>query len=198
MTDPSDLPFRSGRRVFVAWGAWLAAGAAGGGLGTVFGGTVDAVAQTAQQRDGPLNVFATTGMIGDVVREIGGDRVRTEVLMGPGVDPHLYKATRADVARMLRADIVFYNGLVLEGKMSDAFIRIARTGKPVYAVTELLPEDQLIEPKGAEGLYDPHVWMDPRAWSRAADLNRRQADPARPCGGRDLPAQPRRVAAAHG
>ena len=109
-------------------------------------------------------------MIGDVAREIGGDRVRVEVLMGTGVDPHLYKATRDDVARMLRADVVFYNGLVLEGKMSDAFIRVARTGKPVYAVTELLPEDALIEPEGAEGLYDPHVWMDPRSWGRAAEL----------------------------
>jgi manganese/zinc/iron transport system substrate-binding protein len=109
-------------------------------------------------------------MIGDVVKEIGGDRIRAETLMGAGVDPHLYKATREDVARMLRADVIFYNGLVLEGKMTDAIIRVARSGRPVYAVTELLPEDQLIEPEGADGLYDPHVWMDPRAWSRAAEL----------------------------
>lgn len=118
----------------------------------------------------PLNVLATIAMIGDVVREIGAERTRVEVLMGPGVDPHLYKATREDVAKMLRADVIFYNGLVLEGKMSDAFVRVARTGKPVYAVTELLPEEELIEPEGTDGLYDPHVWMDPRAWSRAAEL----------------------------
>ncbi|TQF80970.1 manganese transporter [Elioraea sp. Yellowstone] len=126
-------------------------------------------AALAQSRT-PLNVLATIAMIGDVVREIGGERTRVEVLMGPGVDPHLYKATREDVAKMLRADVVFYNGLVLEGKMSDAFVRVARTGKPVYAVTELLPEEELIEPEGADGLYDPHVWMDPRAWSAAAGL----------------------------
>lgn len=116
------------------------------------------------------SVLATTGMIGDVVREIGAGRIRVEVLMGPGVDPHLYKPTREDVAKMLRADVIFYNGLLLEGKMSDAFVRVARSGKPVHAVTELLPEEELIEPQGAGGHHDPHVWMDPRAWSRAAEL----------------------------
>lgn len=126
-------------------------------------------AALAQPR-APLVVLATIAMIGDVVREIGGERTRVEVLMGPGVDPHLYKATREDVAKMLRADVIFYNGLVLEGKMSDAFVRVARTGKPVYAVTELLPEEDLIEPAGTDGLYDPHVWMDPRGWSAAAEL----------------------------
>jgi manganese/zinc/iron transport system substrate-binding protein len=126
-------------------------------------------AALAQSRT-PFAVLATIAMIGDVVREIGGERTRVEVLMGPGVDPHLYKATREDVAKMLRADVVFYNGLALEGKMSDAFVRVARAGKPVYAVTELLPEEELIEPEGADGLYDPHVWMDPRAWSAAAEL----------------------------
>jgi len=116
------------------------------------------------------SVLATTAMIGDLVREIGGDRIRAEVLLGEGVDPHLYRATREDVARMLRADLIFYNGLLLEGKMTDAFVRVARAGRPVYAVTELLPEGSLIEPDGTAGHFDPHVWMDPRAWSTAAEL----------------------------
>jgi manganese/zinc/iron transport system substrate-binding protein len=124
--------------------------------------------QTA--RRAPLAVLATTAMIGDLVREIGGDRIRAETLLGEGVDPHLYRATREDVARMLRGDIVFYNGLLLEGKMTDAFIRVARAGRPVYAVTELLPENTLIEPDGAAGHFDPHVWMDPLAWASAAEL----------------------------
>jgi manganese/zinc/iron transport system substrate-binding protein len=166
MSDPSDPQAPADRRRLLARRGLLVAGAALGGSVLVGG---PAAAQNAQRR-GPLNVFATIAMVGDIVREIGGDRVRVEVLMGEGVDPHLYRATREDVARMLRSDIVFYNGLTLEGKMSDAFIRVARTGKPVYAVTELLPEDQLIEPDGADGLYDPHVWMDPRAWARAAEL----------------------------
>ena len=142
---------------------------AGAALGALLGR--GAAAQTApQQRRGPLSVLATIAMIGDVVKQIAGDRIRVETLMGAGVDPHLYKATREDVARMLRADVIFYNGLVLEGKMTDAIIRVARSGRPVYAVTELLPEDQLIEPEGADGLYDPHVWMDPRVWARAAEM----------------------------
>lgn len=155
-------------------------------------------AALAQPR-APLNVLATIAMIGDVVREIGAERVRVEVLMGPGVDPHLYKPTREDVAKMLRADVVFYNGLLLEGKMSDAFVRVARTGKPVYAVTELLPEEQLIEPQGADGHYDPHVWMDPRAWARAAELIAEKLiahDPAgEPAFRRNLAALKARIAA---
>jgi manganese/zinc/iron transport system substrate-binding protein len=163
MTTPPDPDLGLGRRALMVRAALLAAAG-----GTLLRGAADATAQP--QRSAPLGVLATTGMIGDVVREVGGDRIVLEVLMGPGVDPHLYKATRDDVAKMLRADLVFYNGLVLEGKMTDAFIRVARSGKPVFAVTELLPEDQLIEPPGADGHYDPHVWMDPRSWSRAAEL----------------------------
>src|SRR5688572_5390142 len=84
----------------------------------------------------PLRVVATTGMIADIVRQVAGDRAEVAALMGEGVDPHLYRATRSDVARMLEADIVFYNGLLLEGKMTDALVRVARGGKPVFAVTE--------------------------------------------------------------
>ena len=71
--------------------------------------------QQTSQRRLPLNVLSTIAMIGDVVRQIGGDRIRAETLLGAGVDPHLYRATREDIARMLRADVIFYNGLVLEG-----------------------------------------------------------------------------------
>lgn len=127
-----------------------------------------ATAQAPGAKPAPLDVLSTTAMVGDVVREIGGERLRVAVLMGPGVDPHLYKPTREDMARMLRSDIIFYSGLQLEGKMSDAFVRVARAGRPVYAVTELLPEQELIAAEG--GHHDPHVWMDPRAWSGAAIL----------------------------
>ena len=117
-----------------------------------------------------LRALATTGMIADLVTAIGQGRVAVTALMGEGVDPHLYKPTREDIRKMLGADVLFYNGLLLEGKMSDAFVRVARSGKPVFAVTELLPEDELLEPADAPGHVDPHVWMDPRAWSRAAAL----------------------------
>ncbi|MGE0747206.1 MAG: metal ABC transporter solute-binding protein, Zn/Mn family [Rhodospirillales bacterium] len=124
----------------------------------------------AQQGRPPLGVLVTIAMIGDLAQRVGGDRVAVTALMGEGVDPHLYKPTREDIRKMLAADVVFYNGLLLEGKMSDAFVRVARAGKPVYAVTELLPEEELLEPPDAPGHVDPHVWMDPRAWSQAAAL----------------------------
>ncbi len=120
----------------------------------------------------PLKVVATTGMIADVVRRVGGERVAVTQLLGQGVDPHLYKATRSDIAAMLNADVTFYNGLLLEGKMTDAFVRVATSGRPVFAVTELVDEHYLLEPEGAEGLYDPHVWMDPQAWSKAVEVVR--------------------------
>ena len=103
-------------------------------------------------------------MVADLLRSVGGDRVEVVQIMGAGVDPHLYKATRDDVQTILDADAVFYSGLMLEGKMADTLVKVGRS-RPVYAVTELLPEDQLLEPDGAEGHPDPHVWMDIAAWS---------------------------------
>jgi len=121
---------------------------------------------------GPLQVVTTTGMIADVVRRVGGERVEVRQLLGQGVDPHLYKATRSDIAAMLNADATFYNGLLLEGKMTDAFVRVATSGKPVFAVTELIEESHLIEPPGSQGHFDPHVWMDPQAWAKAVEVVR--------------------------
>jgi manganese/zinc/iron transport system substrate-binding protein len=77
----------------------------------------------------PLRVITTTGMVTDIVREIGGDRVDVKGIMGAGVDPHLYKATRSDIATMSRADVIFYSGLLLEGKITDALMRIATSGE---------------------------------------------------------------------
>ncbi len=115
----------------------------------------------------PPRILSTIGMIGDLVREIGGDRVRAETLLGEGVDPHTYRPTRADIARLTGADALFYNGLLLEGQMTDVFVRLARNGKPVYAVTELLADDQLLAHD--DGKDDPHVWMDVTLWASAAE-----------------------------
>lgn len=139
-------------------------------LGTGLAGQVRT--PQALAAEGTLAVVATTGMIGDVVRNVTGERAQVTQLMGEGVDPHLYKATRSDVAKMLGADVVFYNGLLLEGKLTDAFVRVATSGKPVFAVTELIEEAYLLEPEEFEGLYDPHVWMDPRAWAKAVEVIR--------------------------
>ncbi len=120
----------------------------------------------------PLNIVATIGMVGDVVENVAGGRAKVTSLMGEGVDPHLYKATRSDVARMLRADVIFYNGLLLEGKMTDALVRVGAKGKPVFAVTELIDKSYLLHPEAFEGHSDPHVWMDPAAWIKTVRVVR--------------------------
>lgn len=113
-----------------------------------------------------VRVVATIGMVADLVRQVGGDRVEVTALMGPGVDPHLYKPTSEDAAKLSRADAIFYSGLMLEGRMGDLFARLGRTGKKVYAVTESVPEDRLLEPAEFEGHYDPHLWFDVALWAQ--------------------------------
>jgi manganese/zinc/iron transport system substrate-binding protein len=112
---------------------------------------------------------ATTGQVADVVRNVGGERVVVTALMGPGVDPHLYKASAGDVITLQRTDVVFYSGLHLEGRMIEIFERLART-KPVYAITDQIPEDKLRRPPEFEGAFDPHVWFDPTLWATTADV----------------------------
>jgi manganese/zinc/iron transport system substrate-binding protein len=114
---------------------------------------------------GRLRVVATTGMVGDAARRIGGEFVAVTTLMGPGVDPHLYKASEGDVRLLAEADLVLYNGLHLEGKMGDVLVKMARS-RPVVAVTEDLPRDELREPPEMAGQYDPHVWFDVALWAR--------------------------------
>lgn len=114
---------------------------------------------------GPLRVVTTTGIIADVAQRIAGEHARVEALMGPGVDPHLYKASESDVRRLSEADLVLYNGLHLEGKMGDILTKMART-RPVIAVTEEIPEDLLREPPEFLGQYDPHVWFDVSMWAK--------------------------------
>ena len=118
--------------------------------------------------DGPrkLRVTATVGMVGDLVRNVGGDRVEVTTLMGPGVDPHLYKASEGDIARLSRADIVFYNGLLLEGKMAEVLEQVARRGRPTVAVAEAAPEESLLHPESFEGHPDPHLWFDVALWAQ--------------------------------
>ena len=127
-------------------------------------GLVAAVA-FSQAHAAKLNVVTTTTMVTDMVMEIGGDRVKVVGLMGPGVDPHLYKPASGDVVKLQRAKIIFYSGLMLEGRMTDLFFRMARAGKLVYAVTESIPEKDRLEPPEFAGHWDPHVWGDPILWS---------------------------------
>lgn len=117
---------------------------------------------------GKLRVVATTGMIGDLAARVGGERVEVAALMGPGVDPHLFKASESDVRRLAEADLILYNGLHLEGKMADVLVKMART-RPVVAVSETIPQELLREPPEFAGQYDPHVWFDVSLWARAVE-----------------------------
>ncbi len=128
----------------------------------------------------PIKGIATVGMVADIVRNVGGPHVAVTQIMGPGVDPHLYKVTRDDVRTIMDGDLVFYSGLMLEGKMSDSLIKVARN-KPVFAVTELIDEAELLQPEDFKGHYDPHVWMDVSAWSKCVDAVAKalaESDPA--------------------
>ncbi|MBC2860690.1 metal ABC transporter solute-binding protein, Zn/Mn family [Stappia sp. 28M-7] len=129
--------------------------------------------------EAPLSVVATTGMIADAARQIGGDRVSVRALMGPGVDPHAYRQTRTDIAAMVRADLVLWHGLYLEAQMEE-FLRELGARKPVVAVAESLPRELLISHVDYSDKFDPHVWMDPRLWSRVVETVREALVAARP------------------
>lgn len=115
-----------------------------------------------------VSVVATVGMVADIVREVGGDVIEVTSLVGEGIDPHLYKPTRHDVLALTRADMIFYNGLMLEGKMADTLDKLSKQGKPVVAVADILTGNEILEDV-VPGHHDPHVWMDVSLWSKAVE-----------------------------
>jgi manganese/zinc/iron transport system substrate-binding protein len=129
---------------------------------------------------GPLKVTTTIGMIADIASVVGGEHVAVTGLMGPGVDPHLYKATQGDLAKLSGADLILYNGLHLEGRMADVLVQMASRVKTVQ-VTETIPHDILREPPEFQGQYDQHVWFDVSMWKYAVERTRdafKEMDPA--------------------
>jgi manganese/zinc/iron transport system substrate-binding protein len=120
------------------------------------------------ETQGRVHVVATIGMITDVVKNVGGERVVVTGLMGPGVDPHLYKASEGDVRKLYRADVIFYGGLHLEARMGEVLEEMgARTR--VVAVTDAIPRDSLMGSADYANQYDPHVWFDVRLWAMTVD-----------------------------
>ncbi len=119
---------------------------------------------TPAQAEEALAVVATTGMIADAAHQVAGDRAEVTALMGPGVDPHAYRQTRSDIARMLDADLVLWHGLYLEAQM-EAFFHDLEDSQTVVAVGEAVSENQRLGHDDYEGRYDPHVWMNPNLWS---------------------------------
>jgi manganese/zinc/iron transport system substrate-binding protein len=116
----------------------------------------------------PIRVVATIGMITDIVQQVGGERVEVNGLMGPGVDPHLYKASAGDVDLLSQADIIFYNGLHLEAAMSDVLEQM-EARLPTVAVSEYVDETTLLAPPEFEGFFDPHIWFDVSLWMQAVE-----------------------------
>ena len=137
------------------------------------------VAPGAHAQTTALSVVATTGMIADTARRVGGDLVAVTALMGPGVDPHAYRQTRTDILAMARADLVLWNGLYLEAQMEDFFADLGRK-VAISAVGESVPADDLISHDDYELRFDPHVWMDPTLWTHAVTAVRDAMSEAAP------------------
>lgn len=118
-------------------------------------------AKQTTTKGGKLYIVTTTGMLADAVQHVAGEYATVEALMGPGVDPHLYKATGSDLSKLNQADLVFYSGLHLEGKMTEVMAKLAKK-KPTVGVGDKLDHSRLID---AGGVHDPHIWFDVDLWS---------------------------------
>lgn len=138
---------------------------------TVFLPSCERQGKNKEHDDGQFDVVATIGMIADIVKVVGGDHVKVTALMGPGIDPHLYKATAGDVSRLTGANIIFYNGLHLEAKMSEVLRQMSSRVKTV-AVTDRIDRSMLLAPPKFESAYDPHVWFDVTLWKKAVEIVR--------------------------
>jgi manganese/zinc/iron transport system substrate-binding protein len=117
----------------------------------------------------PLNVVTTVGMIADVVQNVGGDCVEVTALMGPGIDPHLYKASASDVRTLQRADVIFYSGYNLEGQLGEVLAALGRQVTTMPVAEAAIPESETLRKTG-ENATDPHLWMDVSLWARIADV----------------------------
>lgn len=120
----------------------------------------------SKDKDKAPTIVCTTGMIGDMVKNLVGDSLNVVSLMGPGVDPHLYKATQGDISNLSAASVIVYNGLHLEGKMNNIFEKLSKS-KTIIAVSDGLAKTDLINSSDFEGAQDPHIWFDVSLWSKA-------------------------------
>lgn len=122
--------------------------------------------KTSGTEDAKLKVVTTTTMITDLAHEIGGDYIKIDGLMGAGVDPHLFKATEGDVIKLSDADIIFYNGLHLEGKLVDVFEKMNHNKDKTVALAACLDKSTLIGSANFASNYDPHIWFDVHYWMK--------------------------------
>ncbi|MBU8879010.1 zinc ABC transporter substrate-binding protein [Bacillus sp. FJAT-29790] len=122
----------------------------------------------SEQKGDKLIVTTTISQIADAAMNIGGDKVEVQSLMGPGTDPHLYKATQGDISKLQRADVIFYNGLHLEGKMLGVLEKMNKD-KPTYAIGDSIKKENLLSHVNDSTAVDPHIWFDIDLWKRALE-----------------------------
>lgn len=115
-----------------------------------------------------LKIVCTTTLIADVVKHIVDNKLEVVSLMGPGIDPHTYKAKSHDSEILSSADLILYNGLHLEGKMEEVFAQLTAQGK-AYAVSQGIERD-LLRSVGFENVFDPHIWFDVPLWIQVVDF----------------------------
>lgn len=125
--------------------------------------------QPGNNESGKLNVVTTIGMIADIVKVVGGDHIEVTGLMGPGVDPHLYKASEGDVRALQNADLIFYNGLHLEAQMGEVLEKMNDFGVRTVAVTDKADRSILLDSPTYPGQFDPHIWFDVTLWMQAVE-----------------------------
>lgn len=125
----------------------------------------------AEAADGILAITTTTSMITDITKVVGGEHVAVTGLMGAGIDPHLYVASEGDMELLQNADVIFYNGLLLEAQMAEILEQLSAR-KTVVAVAQRIDEQQLLPWAQYADEYDPHVWFDVSLWMKAVETVR--------------------------
>lgn len=125
--------------------------------------------ESADDTDEPIHIVATTTMLADLLEVIGGEQVKVDGLMGPGIDPHGYQASASDVDTMFDADIIAYNGMDLEGQMGEVFSQLENSDKKIIVLEEAMSQADILESDEADLTVDPHIWFSVPLWSEVAD-----------------------------
>ncbi len=130
---------------------------------TLFGCNAENGDRVSANQEGTIHAVCTTGMVADLVRNVGGDRVHVDQLMGQDVDPHLFKAALEDIGRLQKADLIFYSGLHLEGKMAEILEKLSKK-RPSFAVADFIDPKRFLTDENQ--VADPHLWFDVSLWAK--------------------------------
>ena len=129
-----------------------------------------ALAAPAAAQEGPLNVLATVAMIADVAADVAGDCARVTPLLGAGSDPHLYRATAADVDKLAAAELIFYVDPTLEARLAEVLAAFGDRTPTIGLARAAFDDATLLDDPDEPGAMDPHLWMDVSRWARIAPV----------------------------